>query len=98
MRTSSARLVVGTAFLVVLASGCSLFQHQRHGSTQATKVDLNTATRKQLDDLPGLTKADVDKIIKNRPYGKKHELVDRGVLDEHKFDAIRDAVEVSHSR
>jgi len=97
MRTRSARLVVGTAFLVVLASGCSLFQHQHRGSA-ATKVDLNTATRKELDDLPGLTKADVDKIIKSRPYAKKHDLVDRGVLDEHKFDAIRDDVEISHSR
>ena len=44
----------------------------------------------------GLTEADVERIIKSRPYSKKHELLDRGVLDEKKFNEIRDEVEVAH--
>ena len=96
MRTRSARLVAATVFLAALASGCSLFEKEHHKATpQANKVDLNSATRKQLDSLPGLTKDDADKIVKNRPYAKKRDLVDRGILDEKKFNAIRDDVEVS---
>ena len=96
MRTRSARIMAATVFLAVLAPGCSLFDKMSHKTTpQASKVDLNSATRKQLDNLPGLTKDDAEKIVKNRPYSKKRDLVDRGVLDEKKFNAIRDDVEVS---
>jgi competence protein ComEA len=97
MRTRSAGLVVASMFLAILVPGCSLFDKMTHKttSTQASKVDLNSATRKQLDNLPGLTKDDAEKIVKNRPYSKKRDLVDRGVLDEKKFNAIRDEVEVS---
>jgi len=97
MRTRSAGLVAASMFLAILVPGCSLFDKMTHKttSTQASKVDLNSATRKQLDNLPGLTKDDAEKIVKNRPYSKKRDLVDRGVLDEKKFNAIRDEVEVS---
>jgi DNA uptake protein ComE-like DNA-binding protein len=98
MRTRSAGLVAASMFLAILVPGCSLFDkmtHKKTTSTQASKVDLNSATRKQLDSLPGLTKDDAEKIVKNRPYSKKRDLVDRGVLDEKKFNAIRDEVEVS---
>ena len=97
MRTRSAGLVAASMFLAILIPGCSLFDKMTHKttSTQASKVDLNSATRKQLDNLPGLTKDDAEKIVKNRPYSKKRDLVDRGVLDEKKFNAIRDEVEVS---
>ena len=96
MRTRSTRLAAVTVFLAILAPGCSLFEKEHHKTTQpASKVDLNSATRKQLDNLPGLTKDDAEKIVKNRPYSKKRDLVDRGILDEKKFNAIRDDVEVS---
>ena len=93
MHIRTNRLVFATVIFVVV-SGCSLFEHKRHGGVQPTAVELNTASRKQLDRLPGLTPADVDRIVKNRPYAKKHDLLDRGVLDKQKFDAIRDDVYV----
>ena len=88
------------AMLVILAPGCSLFEHRGHGSgTQAAnKIDLNSASRRELAALHALNDADIDKIIKNRPYAKKHELLDRGILDQKKFNAIRDDVQIVPSR
>ena len=97
MRTTKTAHVVATStLLLVLAGGCSLFERQGQGGTQATKLDLNTASRRKLATLPGLTEADADRIIAGRPYAKKHDLVDKKILDERKFDVIRDEVEVGH--
>lgn len=96
------RQVVSVGLLVALGSGCSMLQDRRHATAQTQrataqtkKVDLNTAGRRELERLPGLTTADVDQIIVSRPYAKKHELLDRRVLEERKFNGIRDDVAVS---
>jgi DNA uptake protein ComE-like DNA-binding protein len=91
------RQVVAIMLLVAPVSGCALFEQRHHAAAQATKVDLKTAGRRELQRLPGPTGADVDRIVKNRPYAKKHELLDRGILDQRKFDAIRDDVVVSQA-
>jgi len=101
MRNATLHIVLTAALLAALGSGCSkmsgLFGGHHHGdNVAATQLDLNTASRRELAGLRGLTEADVDRIVKNRPYGKKHELLDRGILDEKKFKEIRDEVEVAH--
>jgi hypothetical protein len=79
------RQVVAVTLLVAPVSGCALFEQR------------DTAGRRELERLPGLTGADVDRIIKNHPYTKKHELLDRGMLDQRKFDDIRDDLAVSQA-
>jgi len=91
------RQVVAISLLVAPVSGCALFEHRHQAAAQAAKVDLNTAGRRELERLRGLTGADVDRIIKNRPYAKKHDLLDRGILDQRKFNDIRDDVVVSQA-
>ncbi len=56
-------------------------------------VDINTANKAALMKLPGITDADADKIIANRPYGSKVWLVTNKVIAEPAFYAIKPLVE-----
>jgi DNA uptake protein ComE-like DNA-binding protein len=55
-------------------------------------VDLNSASERDLLRLPGISKADADKIIDQRPYRDKHDLVEKGMLSESQYERIRDRV------
>ena len=45
----------------------------------ASKVDINSATEKQLEELPGVGEATAGKIIAGRPYSSADELAKAGV-------------------
>jgi DNA uptake protein ComE-like DNA-binding protein len=55
-------------------------------------VDLNGATAEQLETLPGIGDAYAQKIIANRPYRSKAELVRRNVLPQSAYDKIKNQV------
>ncbi len=55
-------------------------------------VDINSAARKELMTLPGIGAAEADKIIANRPYLTKTELVTKGVLPEGPFLSVKNLV------
>lgn len=94
--------VVGAAALAL--PGCSERSsrraHERYNEIvgidkEHRQVDLNTASRAQLAALPGLTDADADRIIANRPYGSKQGLLRKDVIGEGKYDRIEQYVFVS---
>jgi DNA uptake protein ComE-like DNA-binding protein len=51
-------------------------------------VDINTANKAALKKLPGITDADADKIIANRPYGSKAWLVTHNVISERTYHGL----------
>ena len=64
----------------------------REGWNRDQPLDLNTATKEQLLTLPGLTAAQADRIIADRPYKEPGELVSRRIISKSEYDKISDRV------
>jgi DNA uptake protein ComE-like DNA-binding protein len=60
-------------------------------------TDLNRGDAKELRSL-GLSQALADRVIENRPYRSKLELVSRLILPEAEYTAIRDRIVVGGGR
>ena len=63
--------------------------------SEANLVDLNRASAEELMKLPGMTKVWADRVVKFRPYKRKTELLEHGVLPDRVYDKVKDFV-VAH--
>jgi DNA uptake protein ComE-like DNA-binding protein len=67
----------------------------KSGSAPAKKsapMDINSASEDELKTLPGIGDAYAKKIVENRPYKRKDELVSKKILPKTTYDKIKDQI------
>ena len=55
-------------------------------------MDINSAKKADLMTLKGIGDAYSDAIIKNRPYSRKDELVQKKIVPQATYDGIKDQI------
>jgi competence protein ComEA len=55
-------------------------------------IDINSASKDQLDALPQIGSARADAIIKGRPYKAKSDLIEHKIIPQNAYDAIKDRI------
>jgi DNA uptake protein ComE-like DNA-binding protein len=61
-------------------------------SAAVALLDINSATKEQLDALPGVGSARADAIIKGRPYKGKDDLLHKKIIPKNVYDGIKDKI------
>jgi competence protein ComEA len=102
MRNQFVRLIARLGVALLLLTELGLAQANKPttskpSQSQSTRaktqlLDLNSATKDQLDALPGIGDVYAHKIIDGRPYRSKDELVRRKIIPASAYVNIKDKV------
>jgi DNA uptake protein ComE-like DNA-binding protein len=88
-------LVTGPANAQIAATPIVVAEAKAPAKKDAAKpklIDINAASKEELDALPGIGPARADEIIKGRPYRAKNDLLRRKILPQDVYDAIKDRI------
>ena len=90
MAVTGAALIAASAIAAPTPpSGPALADARAGVPTAQHYVDLNSANRKELMTLPGIDAAQADRIVANRPYLSKTDLVTKDVLPLGPFLSLK---------
>lgn len=65
---------------------------QTASAASSKLIDINSATKDQLDSLPGIGEKYAEKIIAGRPYARKDQLVSKKIIPQSTYDKIKDMI------
>jgi DNA uptake protein ComE-like DNA-binding protein len=93
--------IVVAVFAIALISGMAIAQTSTKpaqkaaptaAASQAALVDINSASKDELDALPGIGEKYSQKIIDGRPYNKKTDLVKKNVVPQATYNKIKNLI------
>jgi len=65
-------------------------------NTPDKPVNINAASKAELQTLPGVDEETANRIINGRPYHTREEVGAKGVVSPEEFNAIKGNIAVSH--
>lgn len=68
----------------------------KEGLSNKRAVDLNKASKADIEALPGVNSQKAERIIAERPYANTRQLVTRHILTEDEYAQVQDRVVIAH--
>lgn len=78
------------------ATGPAATKSSKSSGAKSAKVDVNSATKDELDALSGIGPAYAQKIIDGRPYKTKRDLMTRKIIPASTYEKIQDRIIAHH--
>src|ERR1700751_2082504 len=85
-------LALSSTTLAAQSSAAAPAKPSKSSMASAEKLDIHSASKDQLQALPGIGDAYSQKIIDNRPYHTKSDLVNKKVVPQATYDKIKDQI------
>ena len=91
-RPDQVREKTAAATAAIKSDAKAMAQGVREGWSRDKPLDINSATKEQIETLPGITPAAAKRIIGGRPYHRPDELLTRRILPKAEYDRISDRI------
>ncbi|MGH9517222.1 MAG: ComEA family DNA-binding protein [Terriglobales bacterium] len=97
LATALALVIAGTVAAQSSADSSMSAKASKAAAAIGEKLDINSATKNQLDALPGIGSTYSEKIIAGRPYRTKRDLVTKKIIPQSVYEKIKDQIIAHHS-